>query len=388
MTQASRALPSQYQSRGWLLALLVLALAACGGDGPSAVDGGDAEGSGDGGVGGDGDEPDEMEPPPDVAPGQLALRVDQARRVRAQDGTWNNLEIAFTLANGSGSAPASLNFALFQVKTASGLYVATYNGSTYWVNGDSCNPSISVAGGSSFSCTLTVDLDDDAVPTELYYRTPNKIAGVGDDQRDVTATFTVEACTECETVCTYLDRSSEHCGACNSPVTLRSDVNGEATGSCVNGKPTCDEGLTLCGELCSDLTTSYNCGQCGARVYEGTCNAGVPMCYPSDSTLATCGAETCIDTTREIAHCGGCNKSCYAKFPDSNPFCEQVPEAGGLACGLQIEFDRSAGELMDGDTCDTLCKRRGLDGCGGCNPDEQPVNSDTDYRTCGCYWKP
>jgi hypothetical protein len=377
-----------FQSRS-LAALLLAGLVACGGDGKAAVDGGVDDVPGDGGVGdGDGDEPDEMDPPPTVKPGQLALRVDQARRARAEDGTWNNLEIAFTLANGSGSAPASLNFGLFQVKTASGLYVATYNGTTGWVDGEPCNPSISVAGSSSFSCTLTVDLEDDAVPTELYYRTANKIAGVGDDQREVTATFSVEACTECETVCTYLDRSSDHCGACNSPVTLRRDFDDQYVGHCENGKQVCEEGLTKCGEACTDLTTVWHCGSCDVQVFEGSCTNGVPMCDPSDKPLTTCGAQTCIDTEHALSHCGGCNKDCTIKFPDSNPSCQLVTEASGLACRLSVEFDRTNGALQDGDTCDSMCKRRGYDGCAGCVPDEQPVTSDDDYRSCGCYWKP
>jgi hypothetical protein len=387
ITLASRALSSALPTRAALIALLLAGLSACGGDDKSALDGG-AEQQGDGGTGGDSSMPVHMDPPPEVKAGELGLRVDQARRVRSSDGTWGQLEVAFSLANGAGSAPASLNFGLFQVKTSAGLYVAAYNASTYWVDGEPCNASISVAGGSSFSCTLTIDLADDQIPIELYYRTANKIAGVGDDQREATAPFSVEACTECESECTYLDRDSDNCGACGSPINLRLDTNGQNVGSCLNGKPACPEGLTLCGELCSDLTSGYNCGKCGARVYEGTCNAGAPMCYPSDMPLTTCGDESCIDTTRTLAHCGGCNKDCSVKFPDSNPSCEQVTEAAGRACRLSTEFDRSTGDLKDGDTCQTLCKRGGYDGCAGCDPSEQPVGSDEDYRLCGCYWKP
>src|SRR5690349_8316147 len=97
------------------LALVCLSLLACGGDGNTQpVDGG---GSLDGGS-----ETDASEPVPEqlnAGAGQLALRVDRARQ-HVSAGSPGYLEVQFTLANGAGAAPASLNPALFQVKTAAG----------------------------------------------------------------------------------------------------------------------------------------------------------------------------------------------------------------------------------------------------------------------------
>jgi hypothetical protein len=382
-------------------ALAALFLVACGSsenDGPLADA---AVADEDGGV--------VAEPPLGAGHGEIALRVDGARRA-SRAGTVGNLHIALMLANGSGSAPASLNPALFSVKGSDGLYVTAGFDRAAWVEGEACNPAASVAADASASCTLTFALKDTAIPLELFYQTAGKMAGLGNDQRSATAAIALEPCTACGADCTYLDRDSAHCGACDAALEYGygDDNARDITLECRSGEPTCpeDQGFTQCvgyieepGEVslsevvvCTDVSSSArNCGSCRARVEHGQCLNGVPTCAEGGA-YSTCvaGDETfhCVDLRRDSAHCGTCGHSCDVSpagkgFIDYQACGEDVP---GQCSGL-VAFSASEGDtLAEGDSCSKVCVANGF---AGCNPEAFNCTElvDTSLNIgCSCVW--
>jgi hypothetical protein len=399
MTQMSSA------SRSTRLSVLLLAgLLACGESSSNPGDGGPSGGDGDGGVT-DGDgavEEDELEPPPEVAPGELALRVDEARNALIVGyPEYSNLEVSFTLANGEGAPPASLSAALFQVKTSAGLYVNAEPGTAYWVkNTTFCDPTRSVGGGASFSCTLLFSLGSDEAPVELFYRTPNALAGAGDDKRSATASVTVDPCSLCGTDCTYLDSDQRHCGACDNAATFMDDSFSTVTGDCVNGKVACpEEGQTMCPAKttdteyqgwCSYLSSSTNnCGACGHKVVNGSCEEGAPSCY-DEGRMTTCGDNYCLDINDDPRNCGGCGKSCLAVAgEESSVDCALRQEGAAPRCELTRYFSRELGSKLElGDTCEELCKNNGFGGCNNCDQFSNAVEDLADEFYCGCVWMP
>jgi hypothetical protein len=404
-------------------ASLLMCLAACGGGGSKKLDGGPAP-VGDGGVPGDGgvasDAGMPMKPVLTAPAGQVALRVDQARRALI-GGSISNLEVAFTIANGAGSPPASVSQALFQVKTMDGLYVMATPGSFGWVEGVSCDPTISVGAGVSYACVMTFDLSSSAAPVELSYRTANLIAGVGADQRMASAPLVLEACTQCDAqTCTYLDKDPDNCGMCGKPVELY-DVNGPLTNGarCLHGKPACpvDQMDTICPakksapgtdagfevvQLCADLQTNKNhCGSCTTTVDTGDCVNSVPTCSPNTPTM-NCGSDFCVDLTRNAQHCGACDHNCNdlpANARGSNWLngsedrqCQQN-EAMQTVCRRMISLSTSQGDTVhEADTCVSACKANGYTGCAvNCNTTAQTNDLEdggvvVGIFGCGCSW--
>jgi hypothetical protein len=389
-----------------MLALQGALLTACGGGGDKAADHtGDLDGGAqDGSM--------EVENPPlHAGKGEVALRVDQARRA-SRDGEVGDVHVAFTLANGDGSPPASLNLALFSVKTSAGLYVMASANTPSWVDGELCNPSVAVGAGASASCALSFELEADATPVELFYQTPGQIAGTGTDQRSATAALTLEPCTPCGADCTYVDRDSANCGTCGNSLDDGYDDQGNATYmNCVRGKPACptsEHDYSLCivhkddpyvdGGVdvfnCTDFKTSlWHCGGCGKAVEHGECANGQPVCDDVEGAEYTmCGQESfCADLTQDVANCGSCGHSCEqapgGRIENLSGCVLGEMGAAEAKCSAYVRFEAAAGDhIAEGDSCTKLCLAHGFETCTpgweGCAQQADSYLS----MACSCMW--
>ncbi len=155
-----------------------------------------------------------------------------------------------------------------------------------------------------------------------------------------------------------------NCGACGHDCTHLTNVSASGI-SCTGGRCVyqCAAGHADCADAgvgCeTDITTSPNCGTCGA-----TCTAMAPNCGPMSgspggyacqsgcpSGWILCGS-TCVDPTANDANCGGCNMPCTTTQLNAVSHCS-------------------------GNTCHVSCAT-GFDSCGGACVDEQ-----TDDNHCG-----
>ncbi len=101
----------------------------------------------------------------------------------------------------------------------------------------------------------------------------------------------------------------------------------------------CPPGLTACGGLCRDLTSSHaNCGACGnacasnAVCSNGTCVAVDCTCVPTcPSGLTWCGA--CVNTETDELNCGACGAVCAPGQVCSNGVCAQCVDDAGCPSG-------------------------------------------------------
>jgi hypothetical protein len=311
-----------------LTAALACSAAACHGNAP---------GTGDNGMG------DMGTTPPVAAPGQLALRVEQAR-----DASSSHLEIALTLSNGAGGAAAALNPLLFSVRTSDGLYhIADGYETADWVDGSACDPTTQVGGSAYARCTLSINLKGSDGPSELRYSAPGATTGVG-DTRTASAMFTVEPCTPCgNSTCTYLDRDKANCGSCGTMV-----PSGDASAACINGVVTCrSAALTYCatpatpsGQYCVNLQSDdQNCGSCGTSVYQGNCTNGMPTCDHGRVPIKSGDDYECVDLTSNADNCGTPGYVCKDHLTSKVP----QPVCRNSKCGGVIGF---------GSTTNVVCK--------------------------------
>ncbi len=320
-----------------------------------------------------------------AAPNQIALTILQARRGKL-DGQWLPLELSINIANGEGGAPVSVNPSLFQVQTTDGLLTRAESQIPRFVSGPRCEPTTSIAGGHSYRCVVSVDLQPQAEPVELDYQTPGAVTGQGSDQRTASVPITLEACHTCGQDCTYLDVDEMNCGSCGNDlsnrsgqscvdghrqcddssltpcaeadgtvwcVDLQSDISNcgacgneaPANGDCSNGQPTCGANYTQCGSVCVDLSSDFdNCGACGAAVgAHQRCTDGHPTC---NDGLTMCGS-TCADLQTDPDHCGACDV--------------QAPTGGSCSVGQPI----CPSQQID---CNGECVQKLFDrlNCGGC----------------------
>jgi len=336
-----------------LAAITVAALLACSTSGPrsAAVITSDASSEASGG-------PEPLEAPP----GQLALRVDMARRAR-RGVKAGRLQLAVTLANGVGGKPAPLLSPLFHLKTTDGrlripgIESAAMDDDGVWVDGSVPTPGELLADGASFQISLFFDVGDDE-PVELSFALP-QTGGIGDSRSATARVPPIEPCRVCGDVCTYLDRDRLNCGECN--VALRG-----AKIECRSGHARCTTPTeSVCpseqgGRLCVDLVTGPElCGTCDARVPRGAhCEAGKLRCANPKETPC---AEGCSDTSRDRANCGKCGAV--------------VPEGGACADGVVRCNDPSA--VACGGKCVNL--KSDDANCGSCG------HACTQGATCGRF---
>ena len=326
---------SQGSRRGFALALSCF-LGACG---SSTGNGGGADGGqADGGGAAPGTTPSLV-----ASPGQLALRVEKARRP-STDGKSGDLQVRITLANGIGGAPVPLNALLFNVKTDAGiLFAGAPVTGTSWVGGPACSAAVSISEGASYTCALAFSLEGLSLPIALSYSTPATLApgalDAGLDQRTVTEPLNVEACVTCGSACTYTDVDELNCGACGVDIASQSGLE------CRSGAVACTmAGLSPCGTIgsgiqCVDLTKNpHNCGACGHELQSGqVCSGSSTSCAPG---LTSCSGN-CVDLKSDRANCGACG----ALVPDAHTCtngastCVQGTACGGACVDLQTDLD-------------------------------------------------
>ena len=81
----------------------------------------------------------------------------------------------------------------------------------------------------------------------------------------------------------------------------------------------CDSHEKLCNDVCTDITTTVNCGDCGVKCNgDDICEDG--QCAPK-CKFTVCG-EACVDTSSSKYHCGGCGIACAANMACNNGKCE------------------------------------------------------------------
>jgi hypothetical protein len=135
----------------------------------------------------------------------------------------------------------------------------------------------------------------------------------------------------CEGKCLDTENDKNNCGACGTVCdfvnVVRSCKVGRCQFECQAGYGNCNgvredgcelrtsdspENCGLCGRVCMSTNASSVCAvsQCGT----GTCTTGFANCDLGDSN----GCE--IDTTTDVAHCGGCNQQCV--LPNASVRCE------------------------------------------------------------------
>ena len=284
----------------------------------------------------------------EASAGSLVLGIHRARRA-----TGALLEVNLTLANGTGGAAVPLNPLLFQVQTSAGLIYEATLSQPRWLDGDNCDAAVSLAGGASFSCNVEFDIPGGATPVSITYRTPGAVSGVGEDKRTASTPCSVEPCTQCGDVCTYLDRDPNNCGSCGeAAVSDYGAVCRNGHVACTDSsKSPCPQTCAGCPVTCESLSTEWNCGGCGIRVPSGgICDAGVPKC-PQRTSLCN---QTCVDLQTDPKNCGECGKTvptglvCRGGVP-------QCSDPSLSICGTTC-VDLDAGNLNCGScgvTCDT-----------------------------------
>jgi hypothetical protein len=90
----------------------------------------------------------------------------------------------------------------------------------------------------------------------------------------------------------------------------------------------CSGTLTLCGDLCVDLTSDPgHCGSCeGACAAELVCSASV--CTSGCATGTTLCGQSCVDMTTDVLHCGTCDTRCLDGQRCTGSLCVGEPTGG------------------------------------------------------------
>ena len=305
---------------------------------------------------------------PNAAFGALELHVHQVRQSKGF-ASFGALEISVSLANGAGSSDVALAQANFKLKLQSGLVKRVSPHAVGWIDGGTPASTDLLAAGAAYGpWALSFDVDASAdAPVELSFETLESAV-----PRVAVAAAQLERCTPCGAVCTYLDRDTSNCGACNvrapicnggTPecasgqnicvdhcVNLQTDPNNCGScgatvamgGSCVSGTPTCPgAGGAVCGATCKDLATDpNNCGSCGATVaMGGSCVSGTPTCPGARGT--NCNG-TCEDLATDVDNCNACGNAC----PSVERYATRTCAAS--ACGKTCIADAT---LTSGGSC-------------------------------------
>lgn len=227
--------------------------------------------------------------------------------------------------------------------------------------GNTDGPACDVTTGRCVACTPT----DDRCATGQYCTSSNVCtAGCRDDAACGAATDAGA------TTAGHCDMSSHTCVQC---VTDDHCPPGNlCVGNlCVTGcsaTRACPAGSTCCDGACVDLqSNTASCGTCGNRCMapnavsscmNGTCT--VAMCtapFADCDTSASTGCE--VDTSRTVAHCGGCGMACapraHTTATCTSSRCEYTCDPGFADCD---------GDPSNGCEADT---RSDTANCGACN---------------------
>jgi uncharacterized protein YkwD len=153
------------------------------------------------------------------------------------------------------------------------------------------------------------------------------------------------------------------CGACGAGETC--NASGACVASCM---PSCS------GRACGDDGCGGSCGTCASGF---TCNASGACVCPSGRT--DCGG-TCVNTSTNRNHCGGCGMACGPTETCTAGACVCTPSCTGRECG-DDGCGGSCGACGAGRACGaggTCVCTGGLTDCGG-----SCVDVRTDPTNCG-----
>ena len=168
--------------------------------------------------------------------------------------------------------------------------------------------------------------------------------------------------TLCGETCTNLETDVNHCGSCNTKC--------KAGELCKAGKCqlNCQDSQTECNGSCVDTkTNASHCGSCGTSCKTGElCVNGSCAIQCKDGQTDCSG--TCVDTQTDINHCGSCGSTCNA----------------GEACTAGKCEKRCPTELTKcGDACvDTKTSRANCGACGTACKDGEVCSAGTCALSC------
>lgn len=330
-------------------------------------------------------------------PGQVSIRVDQARMTSS-----SALQLSVTVGIGVGGGALPLDPNFFSLKTDDGVLHSkpTSSAQTWWVDGTSPSSTAKLLPGESFKnwrLTFSDVTYGGAAPTELIIKAPS-----GDVNKPIltaTASVSLEKCSSCGAgKCTYLDRDPQNCGECGT----RQDPSDPTKTMCKNGQFQCSTGLSSCttqpasypGErwvTCVDLQSSnVHCGSCGRANRDpsnAVCQGGQIVCRNSARTECN---GLCVDLQTDLNNCGSCGNvvASRARCTAGTPTCiysEQSicgDECVNLlydnnncgACGVQVPQGTtcSGGNLACAYTDETVCSmacvklKTDVKNCGTC----------------------
>jgi hypothetical protein len=266
----------------------------------------------------------------------LSLEIDDPWQGRELSGGLHSesgsyfVSMNATVENTKGKEDFSVTFVGFQLLTASGRAYAASEESITLDN--ACDGAVTLTKKATVSCGVLFALDDDEVPIEVSFTTP--------EDRTTSADITLPACTWCGDVCLIdLLNNDEHCGECFL------DVDFDQI--CVDGEIECAENKdTMCGDTCENTrNNSSHCGECDNKVPPGhVCEKGKAVCPVPGEDSCDDGCHN-LDDDRD--NCGECGRAC----PNDgfNPWC-----INGYTCE---EYE----QYSDADrTCDDACAELGL----------------------------
>lgn len=137
-------------------------------------------------------------------------------------------------------------------------------------------------------------------------------------------------------------------------------------GVCIPAEPECDDGEEICGVVCVDTQHDpEHCGECGAECTtevegaEPVCDGGqcLAQCVGDAELCDVDGAQVCVDTKESVEHCGGCGQICTTEVEGAEPVC------GGGEC---MEQCPAGEEICDSEEPSCVDTSKDLANCGGC----------------------
>lgn len=154
-------------------------------------------------------------------------------------------------------------------------------------------------------------------------------------------------------------------GACASDAGPRSDI-----------ASLCPAPRTMCGVSCVETSSDIaNCGGCGRVCPTGAvCTAGSCVC---SGALALCGS-VCVNTLADRANCGGCGRVCSGGQVCASGVCVSTCAAPRRMCGATCS-DTTSDNNNCGD-CGRVCSVGQNCSAGACQ--SPPVDCNA-QRTCG-----
>lgn len=214
----------------------------------------------------------------------------------------------------------------------------------------------------SVGCNGLLGNEEGTLRLAIEAGAPTSDAGAGSEACD-----TAQGNKVCFGLCVKIDQTNTGCGessceACDPKNVVSTVCKGAATtlacgfDACKAGFDDCDKQLANGCE--TSLNAKANCGACGKR-----CVVPTPYCaqaIESYECVATCPLNTencgdsCVNTNRDIEHCGGCDRRCARQAATATcerGECTYVCNAGTHAC------DDICASVVDPKHCGDGCIR-------------------------------